>query len=74
MAEAGPSLYEQAGGRSRGAAVGGPQRYTEEYGHPGLRQRHMPFSIDQSARVTNGWSVCAKRKSTGIVSGQIAGG
>jgi len=29
---------------------GGPQRYIEERGHPRLRQRHMPFRIDQAAR------------------------
>jgi len=29
---------------------GGPQRYIEERGHPRLRQRHMPFPIDQAAR------------------------
>jgi len=29
---------------------GGPQRYIEERGHPRLRQRHMPFRIDQTAR------------------------
>lgn len=25
--------------------TGGPQLYIERYGHPRLRQRHMPFSI-----------------------------
>jgi hemoglobin len=29
---------------------GGPQRYIEQRGHPRLRARHMPFSIDQVAR------------------------
>ncbi|HTZ99403.1 MAG TPA: globin [Candidatus Aquilonibacter sp.] len=29
---------------------GGPQRYIEERGHPRLRQRHIPFRIDQTAR------------------------
>ena len=29
---------------------GGPQRYTEQRGHPRLRMRHMPFVIDQAAR------------------------
>jgi hemoglobin len=29
---------------------GGPPRYVEQRGHPRLRMRHMPFSIDQSAR------------------------
>lgn len=29
---------------------GGPQRYMQQRGHPRLRARHMPFSIDSSAR------------------------
>ena len=29
---------------------GGPPRYIEQRGHPRLRMRHMPFTIDQSAR------------------------
>jgi hemoglobin len=29
---------------------GGPQRYIEQRGHPRLRGRHIPFSIDQTAR------------------------
>jgi hemoglobin len=29
---------------------GGPPRYIEQRGHPRLRMRHMPFSIDQTAR------------------------
>jgi hemoglobin len=29
---------------------GGPPRYIEQRGHPRLRMRHMPFSIDQPAR------------------------
>ena len=29
---------------------GGPQRYIEQRGHPRLRARHAPFSIDQRAR------------------------
>lgn len=29
---------------------GGPARYTEERGHPRLRQRHLPFPINQEAR------------------------
>lgn len=29
---------------------GGPTRYGEERGHPRLRMRHSPFSIDQTAR------------------------
>lgn len=29
---------------------GGPARYGQERGHPRLRQRHFPFTIDQTAR------------------------
>ena len=29
---------------------GGPPRYIEERGHPRLRMRHMPFTLDESAR------------------------
>ena len=29
---------------------GGPARYVEQRGHPRLRMRHMPFTIDQTAR------------------------
>ena len=29
---------------------GGPARYIERRGHPRLRMRHMPFSIDSPAR------------------------
>lgn len=38
---------------------GGPQRYSQERGHPRLRQRHMPFPIAQKERdawVTNMFS------------------
>lgn len=36
--------------------LGGPQLYTEKYGHPRLRQRHLPFAIDSSAR--DQWMQC----------------
>ena len=36
--------------------TGGPQLYIERYGHPFLRQRHMPFSINESAR--DQWMYC----------------
>jgi hemoglobin len=29
---------------------GGPQQYIEERGHPRLRMRHAPFTINQAAR------------------------
>jgi hemoglobin len=36
--------------------TGGPQLYIERYGHPRLRQRHMPFSIGESER--DQWMHC----------------
>lgn len=30
--------------------LGGPDLFVQEFGHPMLRARHMPFSIDQAAR------------------------
>ncbi|MAA79196.1 MAG: globin [Deltaproteobacteria bacterium] len=37
---------------------GGPQLYVQQYGHPRLRMRHMPFPIDKKAR--NSWMHCMK--------------
>jgi hemoglobin len=36
--------------------TGGPQLYIERYGHPRLRQRHMPFSIGEDER--DQWMYC----------------
>ncbi|HXH65302.1 MAG TPA: group II truncated hemoglobin [Mariprofundaceae bacterium] len=36
--------------------MGGPQLYAEQYGHPRLRMRHMPFAIAESER--NQWMAC----------------
>ncbi len=36
--------------------LGGPQLYIEKYGHPRLRQRHMPFAVDSAAR--DQWMSC----------------
>ena len=30
--------------------LGGPQRYSANYGHPKMRMRHLPHSIDTDAR------------------------
>ena len=35
---------------------GGPPLYTEKYGHPRLRARHMPFHIDTAA--ADAWMSC----------------
>jgi len=36
--------------------LGGPQRYVEKFGHPRLRQRHLPFSIGVEER--DQWMAC----------------
>ena len=38
--------------------LGGPQLYTEKYGHPKMRARHMPHKIDNSAK--DEWLRCMK--------------
>ena len=46
--------------------LGGPQHYTERFGHPRLRQRHMPFSIGIIER--DQWLACMDQamKETGL--------
>jgi hemoglobin len=36
--------------------LGGPQLYVEKYGHPRLRQRHLPFKIGELER--DQWMQC----------------
>ncbi|MFW2356195.1 group II truncated hemoglobin [Hydrogenophaga sp.] len=36
--------------------LGGPQHYTEQFGHPRLRMRHMPFAIGVQER--DQWLAC----------------
>lgn len=36
--------------------TGGPSLYTEKYGHPRLRARHLPFKIGKSER--DQWMIC----------------
>ena len=45
--------------------MGGPQLFVEEYGHPMLRQRHMPFSIGSSER--DQWLMCMKQALQDVV-------
>jgi hemoglobin len=43
--------------------LGGPSRYSDEYGHPRMRLRHMPHAIDKDAAFA--WLECmAKAIST----------
>ncbi len=39
--------------------LGGPDLYVERYGHPRLRQRHLPFPIGRSER--DQWMGCMQR-------------
>lgn len=39
--------------------AGGPQLYSEKYGHPRLRMRHMPFSIGELER--DQWMLCMRK-------------
>lgn len=36
--------------------LGGPQLFTEKFGHPRLRARHLPFQIGKSER--DQWMLC----------------
>ncbi len=36
--------------------MGGPQLFIEKFGHPRLRQRHLPFSIGDAER--DQWMLC----------------
>jgi hemoglobin len=36
--------------------LGGPQLYAEQFGHPRLRQRHLPFPIGEAER--DQWLLC----------------
>lgn len=44
--------------------LGGPQLYVEKYGHPRLRQRHLPFAIDSTARDL--WMRCMVQAMTDV--------
>ena len=39
--------------------MGGPQLFIQEYGHPVLRRRHMPFAIGESER--DQWLLCMNK-------------
>lgn len=38
--------------------MGGPQLFIEKYGHPMLRQRHLPFKVGRDER--DQWLLCMK--------------
>jgi hemoglobin len=39
--------------------LGGPQLYVEKFGHPRLRQRHLPFAIGGTER--DQWLLCMRQ-------------
>ncbi len=45
--------------------MGGPSLFIEKFGHPRLRQRHINFVIDESAR--DQWMLCMKHALDDIV-------
>ena len=45
--------------------MGGPQLYVEQYGHPMLRRRHMPFAIGDAER--DQWLLCMNQALSEVV-------
>lgn len=45
--------------------MGGPQLYIQEYGHPMLRRRHLPFPIGTSER--DQWLMCMDKALDAVV-------
>ncbi len=45
--------------------LGGPQRYVEKFGHPRLRQRHLPFAIGDAER--DQWMMCMRQAVNDVV-------
>ncbi|MDD2929895.1 MAG: globin, partial [Sideroxydans sp.] len=45
--------------------MGGPQLYVEKFGHPRLRQRHMPFAIGDEER--DQWMMCMQQALDDVV-------
>jgi hemoglobin len=49
--------------------MGGPQLYIQEYGHPMLRRRHLPFAIGSSE--SNQWMLCMNKALQEIVADEV---
>ncbi|MDO8206444.1 MAG: group II truncated hemoglobin [Gallionella sp.] len=45
--------------------MGGPQLFIEEYGHPMLRRRHLPFAIGDAER--DQWMLCMNQALNEVV-------
>lgn len=48
--------------------MGGPQLYVQEFGHPMLRRRHLPFAISTSER--DQWLLCMNTALHDVVADQ----
>jgi hemoglobin len=51
--------------------MGGPQLFVQEYGHPMLRRRHMPFAISVSER--DQWLICMDKALQEVVADEGLG-
>lgn len=49
--------------------LGGPQLFVEKFGHPRLRQRHLPFSIGDTER--DQWLLCMQHALQDVVEDDI---
>lgn len=49
--------------------LGGPALFEEKYGHPRLRARHMPFTVDQPLR--DQWMFCMNKALDEVVENQV---
>lgn len=45
--------------------LGGPQLYTDKYGHPMLRARHLPFAIGNKER--DAWIACMQQAMNQVI-------
>jgi hemoglobin len=46
--------------------MGGPPLYTDQFGHPRLRARHLPFPIGKSER--DAWMLCMRKAMEEVIS------
>ena len=46
--------------------LGGPPLYTDKFGHPMLRARHLPFAIGNAER--DAWMACMTRAAETVIS------
>jgi hemoglobin len=49
--------------------MGGPQLFIEKFGHPRLRQRHLPFSIGDAER--DQWMLCMTQALNEVVEDEV---